>query len=209
MSSLVYLLVWSLPPHIPYISSPSQCLLFIASYLNSVFYFNITHPSDHSHLLAEVPPHFLSWQARSHFCVAYTAAIQPASPNQWYIPIGKQWYQLPELIPSNSNSGLHSCVSSIHTQHILIIMLVWFLVYPPQFFAGAKITVIPWNVGANLFPSQIHGTVLKSDCHVGASRTRLGDHNVGSCPNSSSPSWLMNELLREWRFVLCTGWLSL
>jgi len=28
-SSLVYLLVWSPPPHIPYISSPNQCLLFI------------------------------------------------------------------------------------------------------------------------------------------------------------------------------------
>ena len=27
-SSLVYLLVWSPPPHIPYISSPNQCLLF-------------------------------------------------------------------------------------------------------------------------------------------------------------------------------------
>ena len=27
MSSLVYLLVWSPPPHIPYISSPNQCLL--------------------------------------------------------------------------------------------------------------------------------------------------------------------------------------
>jgi len=26
MSSLVYLLVWSPPPHIPYISSPNQCL---------------------------------------------------------------------------------------------------------------------------------------------------------------------------------------
>jgi len=29
------------------------------------------------------------------------------------------WYQLPELIPTNSNSGLHSCISiSIHTQHV-------------------------------------------------------------------------------------------
>jgi len=29
-----------------------------------------------------------------------------------------KWYQLPELIPTNSNSGLHSCISiSIHTQH--------------------------------------------------------------------------------------------
>jgi len=30
MSSLVYLLDWSPPPHIPYISSPNQCLLFTA-----------------------------------------------------------------------------------------------------------------------------------------------------------------------------------
>jgi len=30
MSSLVYLLVWSPPSHIPYISSPNQCLLFAA-----------------------------------------------------------------------------------------------------------------------------------------------------------------------------------
>ena len=68
-SSLVYLLVWSPPPHIPYISSPNQCLLFAAHahtiatcfavvstlyhlflvflstpYLYSI-YLNITHPS--------------------------------------------------------------------------------------------------------------------------------------------------------------------
>jgi len=30
MSSLVYLLVWSPPPNIPYISSSNQCLLFAA-----------------------------------------------------------------------------------------------------------------------------------------------------------------------------------
>ena len=30
MSSLVYLLVWSPPPDIPYISSPNQCLIFTA-----------------------------------------------------------------------------------------------------------------------------------------------------------------------------------
>jgi len=30
MSYLVYLLVWSPPPRIPYISSPNQCLLFTA-----------------------------------------------------------------------------------------------------------------------------------------------------------------------------------
>ena len=75
MSSLVYLLVWSPPPHIPYISSPNQCLFF-AAHAHSIttcfavvsilyhlflvflvtpslelcFYLNITHPSDHSHL---------------------------------------------------------------------------------------------------------------------------------------------------------------
>ena len=33
--------------------------------------------------------------------------------------IGKQWYQLPELTPTNSNSGVRSCISiSIHTQHV-------------------------------------------------------------------------------------------
>ena len=40
---------------------------------------------------------------------SHTAAIQHPSPNQLYIPIGKQWYQLPEFIPSNSYSGLHIC----------------------------------------------------------------------------------------------------
>jgi len=75
MSSLVYLLVWNPPAHIPYISSPNQCLLFathahtIATYfavvstlyhlflgflstpyLELIFYLNTTHPSDHSHL---------------------------------------------------------------------------------------------------------------------------------------------------------------
>ena len=36
-----------------------------------------------------------------------------------YILIGKQWYKLPELIPSNSNSVLHSCISiSVYTQHV-------------------------------------------------------------------------------------------
>ena len=65
------------PPHIPYISSPNQCLLFatlahtiatcfaviarlyhlpsfslnsLLGSWNSIFYLNITHPSDHSHL---------------------------------------------------------------------------------------------------------------------------------------------------------------
>ena len=50
---------------------------------------------------------------------SHTTAVQPSSHNQRHALIGKQWYQLPELIPTNSNSGLHSCISvSIHTQHV-------------------------------------------------------------------------------------------
>ena len=80
MSSLVYLLVWSPPPHIPYISSPNQCLLFathayiiatcfaVVSILYHLFlaflstpYLDVTltlHIRPFSSLLAEVPPHF-------------------------------------------------------------------------------------------------------------------------------------------------------
>jgi len=35
---------------------------------------------------------------------SHTAAVQPSSHNQRHVLIGKQWYQLPELIPTNSNS---------------------------------------------------------------------------------------------------------
>ena len=36
----------------------------------------------------------------------HTTTIQPSSHNQRHILIGKQWYQLPELIPTNSNSSI-------------------------------------------------------------------------------------------------------
>jgi len=36
---------------------------------------------------------------------SHTTAVQPSSHNQRHVLIGKQWYQLPELIPTNSNSG--------------------------------------------------------------------------------------------------------
>jgi len=70
-----------------------------------------------------LPPHFLFLQASSHFHATHyfthTTAVQSPSYYQWYILIGKQWHQLPEFIPSNSNSGLYSCISiSIHTQHV-------------------------------------------------------------------------------------------
>jgi len=42
---------------------------------------------------------------------SHTATVQLSSHNQWYVLIGKQYYQLPEFIPSISNSGLHSCIS--------------------------------------------------------------------------------------------------
>jgi len=39
---------------------------------------------------------------------SHTTTLQPSSHNQRHILIGKQWYQLPELIPANSNSGFES-----------------------------------------------------------------------------------------------------
>ena len=60
---------------------------------------------------------FLSLQARFHFHATYYFSHICCSPsyNQWYIYIRKQWYQLPDFIPSKSNSGLHSCIIiSIH-----------------------------------------------------------------------------------------------
>ena len=46
---------------------------------------------------------------------------KPSSHNQRHVLIGKQWYQLSELIPTNSNSGLHSCISiSIHTHYSVL-----------------------------------------------------------------------------------------
>jgi len=71
-----------------------------------------------------------SWSATSFFSygpgltsmqhtTSHSTAVQSSSHFQWYIVIGKQWYQVPEFIPSNSNSVLHSCISiSIHTQHV-------------------------------------------------------------------------------------------
>ena len=90
MSSLVYLLVWSPPPHIPYMSSPKRFLLFathahtiatcfavvsrlyhlILVFLSTPYLELYLLPQHYTSIwpfssrLAEVPPHFLSWQAR-------------------------------------------------------------------------------------------------------------------------------------------------
>ena len=86
---------------------------------------NDTHPSDHSHLcLLKCHLFFFLTGHVSLPCnmllrSLHTTTVQPSSHNQRHVLIGKQWYQLPELIPTNSNSGLHSCISiSIHTQHV-------------------------------------------------------------------------------------------
>ena len=36
---------------------------------------------------------------------SHTTTVQPFSHNQRHVLIGKQWYQLPELISTNSNSA--------------------------------------------------------------------------------------------------------
>jgi len=105
-SFLVYLLVWRSALHTPYISPPSHCLLFATlAHTNTAcfavvprlchlilvsLYFLLGTLSftlmSHIHLTilwpAEVPPHFLFWQARSHLhamyyftCNCYTVSL--------------------------------------------------------------------------------------------------------------------------------------
>jgi len=51
---------------------PPLCHLILVSTWNCILWLKTTHPSDHSHQLpAEVPPHFLFLQARSHFHATY------------------------------------------------------------------------------------------------------------------------------------------
>ena len=100
------------------------CYLFLISvsapYLQKVCYLNAIHPSDHSHLCS-LKCHLIFFPYRPgltsmQHTVLHTTAIQLSSHTQWYIILVKPWYQLPEYIPANSNSGLHSCISRyIHT----------------------------------------------------------------------------------------------
>jgi len=55
--------------------------------------------------------------------ILHTTAVQSPSHFQWYILIGKQWYQLPEFIPSNSDSVLHSLWTTTTT--IVLWPFVW------------------------------------------------------------------------------------
>jgi len=68
-------------------------------------YLNVTHPSDHSHLWP-LKCHLIFFPYRPgltsmQHTTSHTTAIQSPSHNQWYIPIGRQWYQVPVFIQSN------------------------------------------------------------------------------------------------------------
>ena len=101
---------------------PYHCNLFCCSTWNSVFYHNITHPSDHSYL-CPLNCHLIffscrpSLTSRQYTTVLCTYCHSLHSPSHY--PIGKQWYQLSEFNQSNSNTVLHSCISiSVHIQHV-------------------------------------------------------------------------------------------
>jgi len=98
-SSLVYLLLWHLPLHTPYTSSSNNCLLFtthahtiatcfpvirrlchliivcLSTLYLELFYLNVTHPSDHSHLcLLKCPFSFLTGQVSLPCNILYYSA---------------------------------------------------------------------------------------------------------------------------------------
>ena len=88
-------------------STPSLSLSQLLTW-ESVFQLNATHPTDHSHLCSLKCHHvFFPYRpglTSMQHAASHTAAVQPSSHNQRHVLIGKQWYQLPELIPTNSNS---------------------------------------------------------------------------------------------------------
>jgi len=108
--------------------------LSLNSLRGTLFYLNVTHPCDHSHLcLLTCHLIFLSYgsglTSRQHTTLHTTAVQSPPTHNcfmallivspfhsQWYIPIGKQWCQLPKFIPFNLNHGLYSVRLHQHLQ---------------------------------------------------------------------------------------------
>jgi len=52
---------------------------------------------------------------------SHTTTVQPSSHNQRHVLIGKQWYQLPELIPTNSNSALELWSSKYNTSNYVVL----------------------------------------------------------------------------------------
>ena len=98
-------------------STPS---LSLSSLLGSLSC-NLT-PPDRSHLCSLKCHHiFFPYRpglASMQHAASHTTTVQPSSHNQRHVLIDKQWYQLPELIPTNANSGLHSCITSPSTLRI-------------------------------------------------------------------------------------------
>jgi len=99
-------------------SIPSLCLNSLLGTLSFISYIHLTTLIS-AHWIATLFS-FLTGQV--HFRAAYYFAhncCTVPSDNQWYIAIGKQWYQLPEFIPSKSYPDLRSCISiSIHTLYV-------------------------------------------------------------------------------------------
>ena len=103
---------------------PRLCHIFLVSLtaLDLELYLLHIH---HFHLCL-VKCHFIFFSYRPgitsmQHATSHTTAVQSLSYSQWFLHIGKQWYHLPEFIPSNLNSGLRSCVSiSIHIQHVIL-----------------------------------------------------------------------------------------
>jgi len=109
---------------------------------------------------------------------SHTTTIQPSSHNQRHILIGKQWYQLPELIPTNSNSGLHHCISiSIHTQHVT--QVTWQkLTNIPVMYLTTEIT---WDeffqIKNNAMSKFYTGDKVKHDCRKRMTRMSTVVHS--------------------------------
>jgi len=126
--SLVYLLARQSQLHTPYISSPNHCLLFTAHAHTIATCFAVVPRLCHLildslltlylELFCSFTPHIhitilisARWSATLFSFLSYgpgltsmqhttshTTAVQSPSHFQWYILIGKQWYQLPEFL---------------------------------------------------------------------------------------------------------------
>ena len=95
------------PLHIPYISSPNQCLLFTTHAHTIATCFAVV--SILYHLLS-----FLTGQASLPFSILLCTQLLynlPVVINYVSLLVSNGTYLLPEFIPSNSDSGLHSCIT--------------------------------------------------------------------------------------------------
>ena len=141
MSSLVYVLVWSPPPHIPYISSPNQCLSFRSTcpYHRNLFCCSINIISSISSLSLNSLLGTLSFTLTLHIHLTILISARWSATSfsfltgQVSLPCSillctQQLYSLPVLINDisllvsndtncrnlfhpNSDSGFHGCIS--------------------------------------------------------------------------------------------------